>query len=570
MERILASETFARSERARRLLRYLVEEELAGRSDRLKGFAIAVDVFGRAEGFDPSTDAVVRVQAGRLRELLAQYFAAEGTAEPIRITIPRGTYAPAYEFATESVAERVPADPRPAPSEVVGQAAVRRTAPATGKALPSSARFLRHLHLFWAAMATVIVMLAFVVYRLQDGPVVEAVASPGTTGSTTASIAVAGDLPDALPPVHIELKATDRNAGRVAAVLRAALSGFDTVDMIARNYDGKTTSPRDALRFVYSVSDGPSDGGVTIELQHAMTGKVLMSRALAEADIQGSRLEDDIADIATATATASGAIYDYIEQNRLQTGLTECLVLNDNYYVDQRPATHKAAYTCLENLVAHGEKSPLVYSELASLHLEAVTDGYPYPVGASEEQALALARQAIQMGRTSPYAHRAFGFVTARTGSAEESIRWMKKAYELNTYDLGMAASYGYALIFAGKYPEGTAIMARAVDAASAHPSWWDYSLFLGAFMQGDPDRAARAAEVLAASRKAHYLAARIIVADEAGKHELADKLLGELTGGFPKFAANPEAVLRAANYPKDLAERFVAALRAAGLRSAS
>ncbi|EHK57520.1 hypothetical protein MAXJ12_09478, partial [Mesorhizobium alhagi CCNWXJ12-2] len=78
LERILTSETFGRSERARNLLRYLIEQEQAGHADRLKGFAIAVDVFGKDADFDPSTDAVVRVQAGRLRELLAHYYETEG------------------------------------------------------------------------------------------------------------------------------------------------------------------------------------------------------------------------------------------------------------------------------------------------------------------------------------------------------------------------------------------------------------------------------------------------------------------------------------------------------------
>ena len=78
--RILSSETFKRSERARSLLAYLVEREQAGEADRLKGYAIAVDVFGRDEEFDSSTDAVVRVQAGRLRELLGHYYETEGCA----------------------------------------------------------------------------------------------------------------------------------------------------------------------------------------------------------------------------------------------------------------------------------------------------------------------------------------------------------------------------------------------------------------------------------------------------------------------------------------------------------
>ena len=57
LERLLASQTFGRSERARKLLRYLVEREQAGEGDRLKGFSIAMDVFGKDGDFDPSTDA---------------------------------------------------------------------------------------------------------------------------------------------------------------------------------------------------------------------------------------------------------------------------------------------------------------------------------------------------------------------------------------------------------------------------------------------------------------------------------------------------------------------------------
>jgi hypothetical protein len=96
LDTILRSDTFARSERSRELLRYLVEKELAGESDRLKGFSIAMDVFGREDNFDPSTDAVVRVQARRLRDMLDAYYRDEGFASTVRISIPRGSYVPAY------------------------------------------------------------------------------------------------------------------------------------------------------------------------------------------------------------------------------------------------------------------------------------------------------------------------------------------------------------------------------------------------------------------------------------------------------------------------------------------
>ncbi|TIY04225.1 MAG: hypothetical protein E5V16_24080, partial [Mesorhizobium sp.] len=221
-----------------------------------------------------------------------------------------------------------------------------------------------------------------------------------------------------------------------------------------------------------------------------------------------STVEDSVAGILSSAVPASGTIYNYIEQSGLQTGLTECLLLNDKYYLDQGAKTHEAAYRCLENLINRDAKSSLVYSELATLHLEAATDHYAYPAGATIEQAMSLARRAVQMGPTSPYAHRAYGYLNSRLGNSEESIRWMHKAYELNPYDLSMAAAYAYGLIFAGRYREGTPILAHAAETSSAHPTWWDYGLFVGQFMAGDMNKAALASDALQATpTKSHYLA---------------------------------------------------------------
>ena len=564
LERILASETFARSDRARKLLRYLVEQEQAGETDRLKGFSIAIDVFDRQAGFDPSTDAVVRVQAGRLRELLSQYFAGEGACETLRIAIPRGSYVPTYETVAE-----------PAPTaeffHVETEAGVEEPLAQTGVAAQAMlpAQVMRHVHLFWAAMTLIIAMLGFMTYRMVETPV-ERDAIPAVSSESVAAIGVAS-ASETLPPVHISVAEEDSASVRVGSVLKIALSGFDTVDFIARDYlAGRPTSEEDAIRFVFNVSPGTVQGTVVLDLQNAKTGKVLLSRVLSSAETASPALDDEIADILSATIPVSGTIYAYIEQNALQSGLISCLLLNDDYYLDQRAENHEAAYRCFENLVAEDAKSPLVYSELAALHLEAVTDGYAYPAGATNEQAMAMAHRAVQRGATSPCAHRAYGFLNSGVGNSQEAIRWMRKAYELNTYDLSMAAAYGYALIFSGDYKTGTPIMQHTVEVSSAHPSWWDYGLFLGSFMLDDMDRAARATEPLATAKRSHYLAARIVAAQAAGKTPAVAQLLQELVSEFPKFAADPAMVFRNAYYPEDLTEKFVSALRTAGLGRAS
>ena len=99
LEAIFASEEFAAAPKMRSLLRYLVDATLAGDTERLKGYAIGVDVFERGVAFDPGTDPIVRVQAGRLRKLLDTYYLTAGKDDPIRIEIAKGGYAVAFVAA---------------------------------------------------------------------------------------------------------------------------------------------------------------------------------------------------------------------------------------------------------------------------------------------------------------------------------------------------------------------------------------------------------------------------------------------------------------------------------------
>ncbi|ESY68634.1 MULTISPECIES: tetratricopeptide repeat protein [Mesorhizobium] len=575
LERLLASETFGRSERARKLIRYLVEREQAGEADRLKGFSIAMDVFGKDGDFDPSTDAVVRVQAGRLRDLLQQYFANEGVAEPVRIAIPRGGYVPAYELnairlpetanlagQTEALA---PPSEQPSAVDIPSAALVASTAAPE----PSVAR---HLRFFWMAIAVVIAMLGVLILRQGSGALLAGGDIPATfePAGLTGSIA-RSPASEALPLVYLAVKANGQDASRVAASLRAGLSGFDTVDFIGREAADETDPGTNATSFIFDILPGPGAGDITIELQSMATGRVLLSRNLTAADSAPNAVEDRIAGILSSALPASGTIYNYIEQSGMQTGLTQCLLLNGKYYLDQNVRTHGAAYRCLEALADDGAKSSLVYSELASLHLEAVNDHYAYPPDATIEKALTFAHRAIQMGPTSPNAHRAYGYIYSRLGNPDEALRWMRKAYDLNPYDASMAAAYGYGLIFAGRYTEGTPLLAHAVDASSGHPTWWDFGLFAGEFMLGDMNKATIASNALrTTATKSHYLAARLIGAQIAGRDSQARKLLDELSAKFPKFAANPRATFVDRKYPADLTERLVGALRAAGLGNAS
>lgn len=106
--RVLASETFSQSKRLSSLLAYLCEMTFAGRAEELNEQSVGEAVFGRSRDYNTMIDGIVRTQASRLRTRLNVYFGGEGSTEPVRITIPRGIYAPTFEPNLEPRLATVP------------------------------------------------------------------------------------------------------------------------------------------------------------------------------------------------------------------------------------------------------------------------------------------------------------------------------------------------------------------------------------------------------------------------------------------------------------------------------
>lgn len=117
VERVLCAPEFSQSHRMQAFLRFVVDETLAGRGAQLKAYTIGVSVYRKGDGFDPSTDPIVRVDARRLRRKLQAHYADAGAGERLRIDIPKGQYAPRFKWlnldSTESPVASIVTD-RPA------------------------------------------------------------------------------------------------------------------------------------------------------------------------------------------------------------------------------------------------------------------------------------------------------------------------------------------------------------------------------------------------------------------------------------------------------------------------
>src|SRR5215831_887916 len=122
LERVLASGSFASTSRLSRFLRFVVERTLAGEAERLKEYVIGVEVFDRDERYDPRVDSIVRVEAGRLRAKLEEYYRGAGRDDAIAIKLQKGSYAPEFERRGSARAALQPSVPLPAARIETGHA----------------------------------------------------------------------------------------------------------------------------------------------------------------------------------------------------------------------------------------------------------------------------------------------------------------------------------------------------------------------------------------------------------------------------------------------------------------
>lgn len=99
LDKVLAGEEFANSAQLSRFLRHIVENTVHGTDTSLKESAIGAAVFNRRDSYDPKLDPIVRVEARRLRLRLDEYYRRTGSADPVRISLPKGGYVPVFEMA---------------------------------------------------------------------------------------------------------------------------------------------------------------------------------------------------------------------------------------------------------------------------------------------------------------------------------------------------------------------------------------------------------------------------------------------------------------------------------------
>ena len=392
LERITSSPQFCKAERMVRLLRFVVEETLAGRSATLKEYSLGVSVFDRPAGYEPKADPVVRLEVRRLRFKLAEYYQTRPDSGPPLIEIPKGTYVPVFRCRSPK--------PEEAPEVSPGEA------PPDQSQLPPRERPLWRRWVIWTA-AIVIVSLTAVLFvlvrprwslaaRLEPGVEgvrrsvavvgVQELAGPSETGrSKTGWLGTAiSEMLNSELQLGLRLRATPQNeVSRMLRELGGPISprSPQQLQQVRRNL---------AVDMVVTGSYAVADGQLRLDLQAVDTRSGEVLSAVSESGDQ-ARLFDLVGRAGARMRTELGAATPDSDarSSRLFPASPGAMELYAKALDKLRAMDAPAARDLLQQASAADPSNPLVLAALAGAWS---TLGYDTRARKAAEQALSLTR----------------------------------------------------------------------------------------------------------------------------------------------------------------------------------
>jgi adenylate cyclase len=552
LEEILAGKAFENAGRAQEFLRFVVEETLAGRDDRLKGYTIAIHVFARAADFDAQADPLVRVEAGRLRRRLMEHYQGAGRGSALRIDLPRGCYVPRFSYG-----------PGAAPK-------------ATGAATARSARIAR-LALLGAVLA-VAALWAFAARYDFVLPGFSAAASPGAARIVGPKLLVLpfANLSDDRDLDYFAFGVTEEVIVRLGSFSLIVLA--DTTRLGRGDADPDLESLRAKFEPDYVLTGTVRHAGgevrVGARLVDAGTGTQLWAQKFdARLDVeQLLAVEERLAEqVASTIGVPYGPLFEH-EIARTEAKSAEHLdtydcVLRFYYYAAAPdPERHADATRCFQRAVVREPQFADAWAGLSMISLAEHAYGYNRQPGNPIERARESAQKALDIDGNSRLANRAMLNVRFATrdfdGLDEAAARVIAQAPN----DPSMLGLAGTLLAFGGQRDRGIALVDRALEVSPDPPAFFYLPYVFRDLEQHDYERALTWA--LKMDAPAWFTVQMVVAACAglAGRDDIAQRSVARLRELYPDFAANARAELAKWYLDDALIETTVEGLRKAGL----
>jgi TolB-like protein len=592
VEAICASRGFARSENMKRLLRFLAAEAMAGRSSALTATAIARSALGRGPNFDPRIDPVVRVEAARLRRLLADYAANEGREDPFVVSLPAGAYLlvrqPRELGAVTGSVGVEPAQPE------------ARIEPDASPLARQRGRFLGLVRRWAVQLGLVLAVFAgagmALVWKAAQQPSI--VRLPGEAGQTVnivsgiASLtrpAVAGGM----PVVHVDRfvsAADDPYAVTLAATaearVRDALARFDGIEVLAASPPRLSENPMspsggvrdappwpEAFKPTYMVTAtfmrNPEGRHLVIgRLIDVRRGVIVSSRTFTEPyhaapEDSANWLNDFVREVASSIAAPYGLIAanEWREKRAVDpfTDREACVLLTFGQW---RIGDFGEGAHCLDALAAKMPGDSLVLAMLAYSKVMAARERKLFGGRVTSiDLALAAARAAVSAAPNSSRARAALFGVLKVLPDKAEALRNGMQALRLNPYDTDLMADVGAFKISQGEFILGAEMIDHANRLNPTPPDWvWGYRA-LAALQAGNVDAMRDIARN--ATSIGYVINALMNVISAADIEQPRFKASrDEILKRFPEFDSDRRQALRAMSLADPVIEDVLAALR--------
>ena len=514
LARVLQSDEFSASARLREMLRYLVDESLAGRAAKLKGYRIAVDVFGRGADFDADADPLVRIQAGRLRRALERYYGAAGGGNPLRIGVPKGGYAPTFTAVTPFAPlrdasapprEATPAGPPPAVAVLPFQSL---------SSDPEQAYFAEGV-----AAELTLALTRF------DGMVVIARQS---------SLQYRDEVPD-LPRIGRDLGARYLVLGSVQRL-------------------------GTAMR-------------IDVSLVEATSQEVLWSERyafdLAERDLFA--VQDEIAQTVSARVGGRyGVVFrdlgrDAQGRRPALPGAYDALLRFHHFVAERSPGAERRARAALEEAVAIDPSFALGWAMLAEMHVHAYASDPDAP-GDALDRALAMAARAVELEPSCQQAHWSLAWVRFFRRELDGFRSELERALAQNPNAPFFNGVAGWALALSGDWERGLALLERGIALNPSYPRWFHFARFADRYRNRDYAGALAQAELMGPpdSPRVQALAAAALVRLGRGDEARAKGI--ELAAGEPGFRRLGRRIVQSYLLDDALRADLLAAIAEAGI----
>jgi tetratricopeptide (TPR) repeat protein len=457
LEQLLSWPGLARSPQLAKFLNYIVKAKLSGDEASIKAYAIAVDVFGRPQSFDPQSDPIVRVQARRLRAALEEYYRGEGLDSPVRIFLPVGRYVPEFRYRDESGA---PEGGSQSPSAIPPPQIARDRRSRTG---------LKDWMLYALVLIVGVGILVAMAQVLTPRPSRITVPQPPSIGVAEFTAIASGDGPA---------------VGSIAGLAIELVTDLQLFDDITPTYvQSGSLDDASGPEYLLTGIARQEAGMVQVTASLRANGSDIALWSFTQS-IRADQVETSIDDLSQVFAEQLGSHRGplFVEANRwldetpnIDGNETDflCGLLFTRSRDSARIADAARARDCLTSVLKRGD-SALALALRGSMLLDdaAATQ----PLGLDPEpvaEAGRLLTQALKLDSTSSVIWRENARYLLRTRRISEAEAAYTSALQLNPANLDARAGYGRMLSFAGPSAQGLAMAEEALRRAIAPPHWY-------------------------------------------------------------------------------------------------